>query len=562
MSNPISKEDQDLFARVAARNLQFATNIQHTAPHFLPPETIRLLLVTDGRIGFSDSQWGLSTLIHALTATPPRPFLKVELTVAHRALDVPPAFMGPPTARQIPGFNFANPAHFTPTLYDQLWLFGDLAAVFQFGQWLGLLPNNEIQAVCDFMQSGGGVFALGDHGGLGSSLCGSIPRVRAMRQWFAIPGPFGEHPGPHMTSAARNDTCRPANPADPASGDESDAIPQDILPATLTRRFGYRHVSAVHSLLAGRHGVIRVLPDHPHEGECIVPSDLSRTRFGAGETIAFVEFPLGIKPEIVATSTVLPGLLQRLPAKDATTAHSFGAICAYDGWRANTGRVVTDATWHHFLNLNLAGATIYGGVGFASPAGLAHLETFREYYRNLLIWLAPRPLWMRAIAQGVWITIWENRVLEAVTSGGPVSLHSIDPQQLLALGRHARHSTAAFIGERHSLDWLIEILERFAPHDIVDLVRPWPAHPDSPLPELPCWFDPESLLDFAFGGIVIAIRERFPYPPPAGTPVTADSILEIATAGAAAGLARAVPSLEETAASLARLARAFAQNTV
>jgi hypothetical protein len=104
---------------------------------------------------------------------------------------------------------------------------------------------------------------------------------------------------------------------------------------------------------------------------------------------------------------------------------------------------------------------------------------------------------------------------------------------------------------------LIEILERFAPADIVDLVRPWPAHPGAPLPELPCWFDPEPLLDFAFGGIIIAIRERFPNPSPAGKPVTAAALLDVATAGAAAGLARAVPSLQATATTLAGLARAL-----
>lgn len=561
MPNSISKADQDLFARIAARNLAFTNEIETAGPHFFPPQIIRLLLVADNRLGFSDTQWGLSILIHALTATPPRPFLKVEITVAHRNPDVPPEFMAPADAaisHRITGFNFADPAHFSPSMYHQVWLFGDVAAEFKFGQWFGLLPNDQIQAVCDFMQAGGGILALGDHGGLGSSLCGSIPRVRAMRQWFETPGPFGEPKGPDMADHSRNDTCRLANPADPFSGDQSDAIPQDILPVTVTRRFASRDLSHVHPLLCGRHGVIRVLPDHPHEGECIVLSDLSRTRFGAGETITFPEFPLGIPPEIVATSTVLPGLRQSSPAKQATTAHSFGAICVYDGWRAKTGRVVTDATWHHFLNLNLAGNTTTSGTGFASPAGLTHLEAFREYYRNIFIWLTPRDLWMQAIAEGLWISIWENRMLEAVTPGGPISLNTVDPSRILTIGRHSRQVVAAFIGQRHTTDWLIEILERFAPADIVDLVRPWPAHPGAPLPELPCWFDPEPLLDFAFGGIIIAIRERFPSLPPGDKPLAAAALLDIATAGAAAGLARAVPSLEFTAAALRDLSRALA----
>lgn len=54
-------------------------------------------------------------------------------------------------------------------------------------------------------------------------------------------------------------------------------------------------------------------------------------------------------------------------------AHTFGAICAYDGWRAGpngVGRVVTDATWRHFINLNLVGGPPSGGGGFpVSPEG-------------------------------------------------------------------------------------------------------------------------------------------------------------------------------------------------
>jgi len=58
----------------------------------------------------------------------------------------------------------------------------------------GLSPT-EHDAMCVFMNNGGGVFATGDHAALGSSLAGSLPRVRSMRHGV-------RHP------ATRPDPCR------------------------------------------------------------------------------------------------------------------------------------------------------------------------------------------------------------------------------------------------------------------------------------------------------------------------------------------------------------------
>jgi hypothetical protein len=46
-----------------------------------------------------------------------------------------------------------------------------------------------MQAILNFMNSGGGVFATGDHYKLGACLCGAIPRVRSMRKWFVTANP-------------------------------------------------------------------------------------------------------------------------------------------------------------------------------------------------------------------------------------------------------------------------------------------------------------------------------------------------------------------------------------
>ena len=70
------------------------------------------------------------------------------------------------------------------------------------------------------------------------------------------------------------------------------------------------------------------------------------------------------------------------PGKAAVIPRSFIAICAYDGQRANVGRVVTDATWHHFVNINIK-------LGMSMLAG-RDLADIKQYYKNLASWLMPK----------------------------------------------------------------------------------------------------------------------------------------------------------------------------
>ena len=58
-----------------------------------------------------------------------------------------------------------------------------------------------------------------------------------------------------------------------------------------------------------------------------------------------------VKPEVIATSHNSQGIVQ----KGVVNTRPFGAIGSYDGHRANVGRVLVDATWHHFFNVNLIG---------------------------------------------------------------------------------------------------------------------------------------------------------------------------------------------------------------
>jgi hypothetical protein len=299
-------------------------------PWWRKPCKVKLLLLTDG-LDFGTGDFGLSTFVSILK-NDGRRYVDFEITIARRS-----NFVGDPGVavhKSIPNFRFTDATHFSASMYDQVWLFGSSGLP---------LSNSELTILSSFMNAGGGVFATGDHGSLGETLCGSITRVRSMRRWNDDFGDVG------MNDPMRNDTNRPGNDASSQFDDQSDDVPQEIQPRLYSSYWwGFLRETYPHPILCSPNGMIKVLPDHPHEGECIEPTDLTKTYMDGTP-----EFPMGVAPEIIAYSTVLAGTTSG--GKQATQFQTFGAICAYDGHRANVGRVVTDATWHHFVNINLIG---------------------------------------------------------------------------------------------------------------------------------------------------------------------------------------------------------------
>jgi len=73
---------------------------------------------------------------------------------------------------------------------------------------------------------------------------------------------------------------------------------------------------------------------------------------------------------------------------------TFGGVSAYDGWPVGVGRVVTDSTFQHFIDINLigdpgTGVPAYAQQGFnASVTGQGNLAQFAQYWVNLVNWLA------------------------------------------------------------------------------------------------------------------------------------------------------------------------------
>ncbi|MGB3800594.1 MAG: hypothetical protein WA952_12340 [Lewinella sp.] len=256
-------------------------------------------------------------------------------------------------------------------------------------------------------------------------------------------------------------------------------------------------------------GRITVLPDHAHEGECIAP------------TTAGADFPAGILPEVIARSSV-PSGNNSSGIKQATQSHSFGAISVYDGHRAEVGRVVTDATWHHFINVNLIGEhdsdvdnNRFSGEhpakqhGFLySAAGQAHLAQIKHYYVNIGVWLS-RPTQISCFNNRLtWQLAFHHRVLEATMNDARLAQDRVSTALMFEIGTHAHDVLGRTAGKCRRLRLYIDALYPEIP-DLIPSIDPW-VHPFNPErePEVP-WFNIQPLFGIVLGGGLLAIRDRY-----------------------------------------------------
>ena len=328
----------------------------------------RILFLTDG-LDHGPGGFGLAEA-ESIVAAAATTNHEVELTTANWFAD--------PTA-DVDNFRFSG-THMVDgdqrsiDYYEQIWIFASGSA----SSPATSLGGADLQALVDFMDEGGGVFATGDHEELGAYLCGPVPRVGSMRLWYETDG------APDGSDATRVDTNVPNGGAGADFDLQSDATPQRIYPKW------YVDGATVlpHELLA-RHdvadGSVTHLPDHPHEGKVVEPAGLDP-----------VEYPGGIAPEIVAWGVSGgPGTGFKPPV----SPELFGVIGAYDGHQAGVGRVVVDSTWHHWININLNGAGAGGLAGGVPTDGLydggAPTEEYlhiQQYFQNIAGWLEPTRL--------------------------------------------------------------------------------------------------------------------------------------------------------------------------
>lgn len=341
---------------------------------------VRVLVVADGNLTFKTPHDFSLKLFVDILKTSALPWETLEVKTAHRAKDDNEA--------DFPDFKFdkvegGNPV-FSIKTFDVVWLFG-------FDGEKSDLPATEKAVITDFMNQGGGVFATGDHQDLGCALCGDLPRIRRMRRWhFANV----ETPAPDRNGPTRLDTLRQGITPGFQPEDQADNVPQEIRPkffvnCALT-------ASEPHPLLAMGNDTITILPDHMHEGECVPPKEIQKA-VDDGDAQVLSDFPrVGtgrrVLPEVVAISTSAGGTFIFDDGIFPVEPRCYVVISAYDGHLVERtddegkiirlGRIVVDATFHHFVDVNLSGFIEQG-----TPD--EDFKVFSQYYRNILSYLLP-----------------------------------------------------------------------------------------------------------------------------------------------------------------------------
>lgn len=360
----------------------FATLLDDKRLHLLFRECQpKILVVTDGLNYDAAQGFGLTQFVASLEAGLIHG-MHPKVVKASRAAGTAGA--------DITGFRFDDAGQgLVISRYDVCFLFG------VWSEGVSTLPAAEVDVIARFMQGGGGVFATGDHETLGASLCSAIPRVRRMRKWVSADSP------PNVSNATRHSTNLSGDDETEEFADQSDRHPQRLYLNFRTGLFVLPGVDRpAHPVvqLKTRPGAVRsvleVYPDHPHEGECVLPTNAAETFTLAGAALPewpkMAVIPLRPLPQMVASAVShgdgFPG-----GNKLSLAPKLFGAIAAYDGHLAAVGRVVTDSTWHHFININLDGTgTALIGLQSAPGTDSDALTRLREYFVNLATWLMPK----------------------------------------------------------------------------------------------------------------------------------------------------------------------------
>jgi len=372
--------------------------------------------------------------------------------------------------------------------FDQVWIF----AIQPFA---GALSANERNVVEDYMNNGGGMFCTGDHGFLGAALCGQIPRVKDMRVW-ANTDPNNSVNEVSMNGKRRNDTNRPSPGAATATSfnNQSDNIPQTIAVRTFGAGLPHPLLSIKTSLRPS--GIIDIMPDHPHEGECAPETTFTVTNpsTGAVHTIA---------TQIIATSFVNGG--NTSGGKAATDPHCFPSISVFDGKPAKVGRIVIDSTWHHFVNVNLNG--VGGGVGLDGPT----FDVIQQYFMNIAKWVSRRKF-MLCILKFKWVQLLKNsQIIEASLDNPRAALDELDLHDLYSIGTLAKEIIADEFEPALAEEFMRESLELVSP-ELAEYLDIWrPAEKENKQVQYGIhdeWIDFDQIMAVAVGAGFIALRDE------------------------------------------------------
>lgn len=392
------------------KNLRVGLEFEGALAEYLKPWFHRhyadILIVVESNIAVNPTAdgFGISSVIDLIRNTQVG-CMRFRVDIALRNGEAPNV-VAAPTIHQpkYRGFRFDMVNAGTPVIdkYEQIWCFGfkpsnsgsasdaeiDLVSSF---------PANasELAKLASWMKDNkGGLFGTGDHHFLGASMCRKIPRLGTMRRWTNADGV------PPIGTPARIDTLRPPSaafePGAPGGAaamsntpQQGDLTVQPIQWSTYQRSFWpFRWLKRPHPVLCHpTMGPINVMPDHAHEGLCVEAASINLAATynfdGAG---AQAEYPNaidgGAKPEpFMAAYGSNLGSPPYNFAKGAQPARGHNPmINVYDGHRAGVGRVATDSTWHHWMDVN---------IDNIRAANNDDWKKISRYYINLAVWLNP-----------------------------------------------------------------------------------------------------------------------------------------------------------------------------
>ncbi len=461
------------------------------------PCVVNVLLVTDGGLDFGLGPFGLSEFITTFQKLEQQSLINVryKVTLAHRR-NVTNAQMLDPNpfiTNRIKNFNFDTSVNLNS--FDQVWLFGIETGAY--------LSPSEVTKIENYMNGGGGLFATGDHGLLGSALCSQIPRVKDMRYWDNT-DPIDSINEVSMGGRRRNDTNRPGAGQILSSyfDNQSDNIPQNI--AVRTFGAGMPHPLLSISTSIRPSGIIDIMPDHPHEGECTQEKVFNVINPSTGNTQA-------VSSQIIATSFVLGGSTTAFASKGQTDPHCFPSISVFDGRIANIGRIVVDSTWHHFVNVNLTG--VGSGLDLSPQNGLTNsdFDVIQRYYMNLGNWMT-RKKFMLCWYKWIWTHLLKNsQLIESSLNNPKLGLTEISLSELCSIGMLAKEILSSAFNPAFAHEFMISMIEPSMP-ELANHLNIWKPN----LNEMKAikneyyqeWINLDNILGTAVGAGFIALRDK------------------------------------------------------
>jgi hypothetical protein len=173
--------------------------------------------------------------------------------------------------------------------------------------------------------------------------------------------------------------------------------------------------------------------------------------------------------------------------------------------------VVTDATWHHFVNVNLVGEISdpdpIKSQGFmASAAGQAAFDKIKEYYINIGVWLSPTHKQSCFNTRLIWPLYAHHRVIESSVNNPSLRLREMSVHSLYSIGTHAVDVLGKKASQCRRLIWILDLC-RFIMPELVRVIDPWDQFGVEPGERMP-WVDPKPLMNLAIGAGIVALRDE------------------------------------------------------